>query len=93
MKEYRPISGRDHDGAHCSDLSVRLDAAKARRGRAAKGLCITAESHGQATHGVRCHRCAAVHRYGVAIVNERGLDALDLSDRRFLKFQSAAHAA
>jgi hypothetical protein len=40
--------------------------ARWRRSRLAEQqLCINGRSHGQATHGVRCQWCAAVHKIGV----------------------------
>ncbi len=94
MRSYKPIKGRDIDGAHASSLDVRLAAADARRKRAAQGACLNSLDHGPATHGCRCKRCFAIYRYGLVVVLERGVDNLDLSDRRrFNKFPSAAHAA
>lgn len=82
MRDYQPIRGRDIDGSHRSSPDVRLSAAEERRCRDQKGVCINGGKHGPATHGKRCKRCAAVHRYGLAVVLELGVDALDLSDRR-----------
>ena len=61
MRAYKEIRGRDFDGSHCSDIATRLDAANRRRERADRGECINGE-HGKAMVGVRCVRCAEIHR-------------------------------
>ncbi len=82
MRPYRRISGRDVDGGYASPRYQRVEAALLRRERSDDGLCINSREHGEVTHGVRCKRCFAVHRYGVEVVTERGVDELDLEPRR-----------
>lgn len=82
MRAYRPIKGRDVDGGYASPRYQRVEQALLRRERSDDGVCINSREHGEATHGRRCRRCFAVHRYGVEVVNARGLDNLDLSPRR-----------
>lgn len=36
-------------------------------------LCLNGESHGPATHGVRCAWCHAVHRFGVVVAFRMGI--------------------
>lgn len=48
-------------------LYLTSDARRRRRKRRADrlkaaGVCVTAWSHGPATHGVRCYRCHVAHR-------------------------------
>lgn len=43
--------------------SARINQAR-RRDFKLEGWCITAASHGKATHGVLCERCRLLHRYG-----------------------------
>lgn len=59
--------------------TIRELSAERRARNHANGDCINetlAGTHGKATHGVRCQRCAAVHKFGAVVVQERGLDVL-----------------
>lgn len=71
MKPYRPIRGRDIDGAYCTSEVRRLVVADQRRERARDGVCINGRSHGKATHGVRCEHCWLVYKHGAAVVGRR----------------------
>jgi hypothetical protein len=49
-------------GGYKTALHYRRKAERRRSRLADLGLCINAASHGPATHGVRCERCAQVHK-------------------------------
>jgi hypothetical protein len=56
------IATRILRGGYRTPFHQRQRAARRRKRLAELRLCITAASHGEATDGVRCANCAAVHR-------------------------------
>lgn len=60
------------------DTQAAYQRERQRRNRA-RGVCLNENdqgTHGPATHGRKCKRCYAVHKFGQPLVDQLGVDAL-----------------